>query len=1396
MVRSNKNKHLKIRHRKKLFSFIIFQLLVFSVIIFSVDVASAAYTDFLYPTQTGELYNDWATPRNALYPNDSYALSRYELDEQDYYNFDFGIPSGSTIVGIWVVVEAHAIFIGSESSIKDRINLNIELYCENQQTWSDPITNYFSESSDEFKIYGGPGDTWGQSWVAEDFSNSNFKLKATYIEGKGTLYVDAISVNVSFEEQENTPPSVSNPYPEDNSLDVELQPRLGINISDNENLMTLKWFEAEYEEVLKEKIESDDYSAINESVGDGRYYHVYEDASSFLSSYWWGVKVDDEHGGVCIECYKFTTLENTPPVAVDDYVLVDESDSISVLNNGFDSVLENDSDSEGHILTADLVDDVRYGELLFNSDGTFCYTHDGSENFSDYFTYRAFDGYEYSELATVYITINPVNDAPVVDDIGDQTVDEGGVFQAIVLDDYVSDAEDDVADISWSYSGNTELLVQINDRVASVLIPNEDWYGQEIITFIATDTGGLFDSDAALFTVNPVNDPPIAVDDTASICEDSFIWIDVLDNDYDVDGSLDLSSLLVVSPASNGTTNVNLSTGEIKYTPDLDWNGLDFFTYQISDDNGDFDTAIVNISVNEVNDPPFAANDSESVDEDNVGWFNVLNNDEDVDGSLDLSSVTIQNPPINGTAFVYDNGTIKYQPAENIFGADSFTYTVQDDDAAISNIATVFITINSINDAPSASFSYFNTTCNNVSFTDLSTDSDGTIVSYSWDLGDGNVSFHQNPYHVYSENGDYIVVLTVTDDENAVDTYQEIVTIDCSGGNNPTEEFPPNADFTYNPLNPDVEDIIQFTDLSTDVDGYIVNWTWDFGDGNISYLKNPTHQFIEEGDYSVLLNVTDNQSLHDEYSCIINVIEEQGEVEVNNPPSISNLDPTDGAEDQPLSFTWSCNISDLNGDKINWSISCNNGQISTGFNSSNGTKSLELDSLDYDTVYFIMVNSSDGMLWTNRSYSFSTESEPEEESEDPPDDSASNPSGPAAPPFLPPATENSAPQIPEKPSGQTSGFTNESYMFSSSSEDVDGDEIEFLWDFGDGNESDWINESSISHQWSIPGEYEVKVKARDEDGEESDWSESLIFNATVNTSNDSDELIENNLPVADFNIVDILDLQVFLDASKSFDNDGEIISYKWDFGDGNYSEGVTVNHTYLRNGTYRIVLTVEDNMGNFTTFSEDVTVEFNFSEDDPGVKQGSDRKQSALSLMFPVMSCLAVLCAIIILMFLISKRKDKPSVAVVDFCDMGDSDSPIIVSCSLNLRTDKNNQILSEPVKESKDEKSMDKSEKIEKKNNKESPIVNNFVSGSSSDYHLHRNKARMTARMSLDKDRRSIYDSRENLDRGSDISNKKKRSSKKAKKRKSKSSSKKSKSKRKKSNSKKKSVKNKSKKK
>lgn len=178
---------------------------------------------------------------------------------------------------------------------------------------------------------------------------------------------------------------------------------------------------------------------------------------------------------------------------------------------------------------------------------------------------------------------------------------------------------------------------------------------------------------------------------------------------------------------------------------------------------------------------------------------------------------------------------------------------------------------------PVAGFSV-DTSALTATFTDTSTDSDGEIVGWLWDFGDGNTSTEQNPVYTYSSAGTYSVSLTITDDGDATNTISNSVTV--ANDNNA-----PVADFSY-----DVNLLtVSLTDASSDSDGQIVDWLWDLGDGNTSTEQNPVHTYAASGTYNISLVVTDDDGASNSVSSSVSVsdcVSDCGETYANNDPLV------------------------------------------------------------------------------------------------------------------------------------------------------------------------------------------------------------------------------------------------------------------------------------------------------------------------------------------------------------------------------------------------------------------------------------------------------------------------------------------------------------------------------
>ncbi len=211
--------------------------------------------------------------------------------------------------------------------------------------------------------------------------------------------------------------------------------------------------------------------------------------------------------------------------------------------------------------------------------------------------------------------------------------------------------------------------------------------------------------------VGPMNEPPEALNDSYSVNEDGTLQVTapgVLANDFDVDGN-PLTAVLE-SGASNGILTFN-ADGSFIYQPNQDFYGVDYFTYKANDGSLDSTVVKVTITVSPMDDEPFALDDSVTTDEDVPVDIDVLGNDMNLADTP--ISVTLVIPPQNGTAEIIEgpipsnftdmvsDAYVRYTPAINFNGQDSFTYRVTDIDGD-SSTATVSITVNPVIDAPTA----------------------------------------------------------------------------------------------------------------------------------------------------------------------------------------------------------------------------------------------------------------------------------------------------------------------------------------------------------------------------------------------------------------------------------------------------------------------------------------------------------------------------------------------------------------------------------------------------------------------------------------------------------------------------------------------------------------------
>ncbi len=404
-----------------------------------------------------------------------------------------------------------------------------------------------------------------------------------------------------------------------------------------------------------------------------------------------------------------------------------------------------------------------------------------------------------------------------------------------------------------------------------------------------------------------------------------------------------------------------------------------------------------------------------------------------------------------------------------------------------------------------------------ISFIDMSVDLDGSIVSWTWDFGDGNTSFLENPFHSYGDDGTYNVTLEIMDDD----------------GNNGTAEaeiyvanVPPVANFTWVPPEPTDIDTVNFMDTSVDPDGSVVNRTWDFGDGSTGYGENVMHEYESNGTYAVTLTVTDDDG---------GVGTIQKYVDVWNVPPYANFSYSPISPSTSDMIQFNDTSVDPDGSVVNRTWDFGDGSIGYGKNA--------VHSYADDGTYAVMLIVRDNDNGTSNITKYVNVS-------------------------------NVAP-LPDFSFSPSSPRDVDVIHFTDASYDTDGSVVAWLWDFGDGHNSTLQNPT---HIYSDDGIYTVKLTATDDDGSSASVSKDIK--------------VRNAPPTADFYYVppspDDMDNVSFYDSSG--DADGSVVAWHWNFGDGNISSEQNPSHAYSDNGVYAVRLTVTDDDGSNDTVIHSIIV--------------------------------------------------------------------------------------------------------------------------------------------------------------------------------------------------------------
>jgi large repetitive protein len=385
--------------------------------------------------------------------------------------------------------------------------------------------------------------------------------------------------------------------------------------------------------------------------------------------------------------------DNDAPVANDDIVVIKEDQTVDIypLANDYDP------DLSGLIMT--IVTEPKNGTYIRDGD-TIRYTPAFKFNGADTIQYMVKEvaAGQDSAFAYIILRVDTVNDRP------------------IAVDDYVIITED-VADTIWVLANDIDLdwgyiivdsvslsgVASVSltaDSTGIVYVPSLDFYGLDTLQYIIRDAEGDKDTAWVFITVLPVNDVPIALNDTLVTDEDISGSVNILMNDYDADRQGVVISVSVQPLLGIVTID---TTGLLTYIPHLNLFGSDSLQYVITDKEGDADSAWVIITINPVNDKPIANNDYAILLEDTRIDIPVLVNDFDVEGPIPFDSVFVVYTTVNGSAeLIPGTGVIRYTPVPNFFGLDSLGYYIKDAEGLASDTAYVYLTVRNVNDFPIA----------------------------------------------------------------------------------------------------------------------------------------------------------------------------------------------------------------------------------------------------------------------------------------------------------------------------------------------------------------------------------------------------------------------------------------------------------------------------------------------------------------------------------------------------------------------------------------------------------------------------------------------------------------------------------------------------------------------
>jgi CshA-type fibril repeat protein len=593
------------------------------------------------------------------------------------------------------------------------------------------------------------------------------------------------------------------------------------------------------------------------------------------------------------------TPVNDAPIAVDDADVTAFNTSVTV------DLLANDIDIDNpdDLVVTSATVPAGQGTLSDNGDGTFEFTPVDGFTGEATISYTISDG-DQTASAIHTVTVEENQGPQAVDDFSETPEDTAVVVDLRGNDLDPNNTLDELTLSDIAVPAGQGTVVDNRDGTVT-FTPAENFNGEATITYTITDPDGLTGEGQAFVTVVPVNDPPVANDDTSAIDEDLTVTISVLDNDTDPDAD----PLTVTEATSDDGTVVINDNGTIDFTPNTDFNGDAVINYTITDGNGGFDDAVVTVAVAPVNDAPLAEDDAAETPFETPVVVSVLDNDSDPD-SDDLTIVEATSP--DGEVTINDDGTLTFTPNDGFSGEAEINYTISDGELTdpavlVVTVADSFVPVatddvaETIEDTPVT----INVLSNDTDPEDdpltiteaISTDGTVTIND------DGTLEFTPNPDFF----GEAVIDYTITDGNGGFDDARVFVTVenandapvaadDCVAT---PEETPVTIPVLGNDTDPD-GDALTVTAATSDDGTVVIN-----DDGTITFTPNADFT----GDAEIAYTITDGNGGTDDAIAKVSV------GEVSDAP-VAEDDTAETDEDTPVTIAVLANDTDADGDPL------------------------------------------------------------------------------------------------------------------------------------------------------------------------------------------------------------------------------------------------------------------------------------------------------------------------------------------------------------------------------------------------------------------------------------------------------------------------------------------------